>query len=56
MITAELLHKALERENGEKHPAQSAYFGPEGGDMTDYLYDGRLNLVRLAEILNEEST
>lgn len=49
-ITAEQLFAAIEKADAEVHASQQAYFIAD--DLEDVLIDGRVNLRRVAEILN----
>lgn len=50
-ITAEQILGAILAADSEKHPSQQAYF--IGDNLTDTLIDGRVNLVRVAELLSD---
>ena len=56
MITAQLLFDALEAANSEERELDQAYVRTfmNDGDLSDCIVDGHVNLVRLAELLNEK--
>jgi hypothetical protein len=55
-ITAAIIHGAIVEEQSERHPVDQAYFGINESGYSDYLFDGKMNLDRVAEIINETMT
>ena len=51
-ITAEMIEAAIAMEQSERHPVDQGYFGCDDSYI-DYTFDGKLNLERFAEILNQ---
>jgi xylose isomerase len=55
-ITAAIIHGAIVKEQSERHPVDQAYFGFNGSGWSDYLFNGKMSLDRVAEIINETKT
>jgi hypothetical protein len=55
-ITAAIIHGAIIEEQRKRHPVDQAYLGPGDAGYSDYLFDGKMNLDRVAEIINETMT
>lgn len=52
MITADTLCDAILKSDSERRPIDQAYI--DETELGDFLVSGRINLVRVAEIVNEK--
>ena len=52
-ITATTIALAIVTEQNERHECDRAYYGPDGDDLSYYLFDGIMDLKRIAQIINK---
>jgi hypothetical protein len=52
-ITATTIALAIDTEQNERHECDRAYYGSQDDDFSYYLFDGIMDLERIAEIINE---
>lgn len=52
-VTGQQLWRAIAAQDEERHGADQACFDLVDPNLSDFLFDGRMNLDRVAEILSD---